>query len=140
MTQLYVDASVLLRLLFSEPGPRAPLGRKTIAVSSELVGVETLRALDHARLGGHLDDLQMAKKSRELFVLLGNLHLFPISDEVLELARATFPIRVRVLDALHVATAQVLQEEVGALEFWTHDAQQAAAATVRGLNVAGLAE
>ena len=139
MSQLYIDASVVLRILFSEPGPRAPLTRKTVAVSSELIQVECFRALDHTRLAGHLDDLQMARKSKELFGLLATLHLFPISAEVLQFARATFPIKVRALEALHVATAQSVADEVGPLDFWTHDEQQASAATVRGLEVHGLA-
>jgi predicted nucleic acid-binding protein len=139
VTQLYIDASVVLRILFGEPGPRAPLTRKSVAVSSELIQVECFRALDHARLSGHLDDPQMARKSKELFGLLANLHLFPVSAEVLERARATFPIKVRALNALHVATAQAIAEEVGALDFWTHDVQQASAATVRGLDVRGVA-
>ena len=140
MNPRYVDASVVLRILFSEPGPRAPLTRKAVAVSSELIQVECFRALDHARLGGHLDDLQMARKSKELFGLLANLHLFPVSAEVVERARATFPIKVRALNALHVATAQAVAAEVGPLDFWTHDAQQASAATVRGLEVRGVAD
>ncbi len=138
MKQLYLDTSVILRILFSEPGTRAPLTNKSVAVSSELLQVEAFRALDHARLGGLLDDLQMARKSKELFALLSNVHLFPVSAEVLELARATFPIRVRALDALHVATAQAVTAEVGPVDFWTHDAGMACAATVRGLEVFGL--
>ena len=139
MNQIYVDASVVMRIVFAEPGKRAPLTNKSVAVSSELLQIEAFRALDHARLGGQLDDLQMARKSKELFALLAIVHLFPVSAEVLELARATFPIRVRALDALHVATAEAVASEVGPIDFWTHDVGLASAATVRGLNVFGLA-
>ena len=139
MTQVYVDTSVVLRILFNEPGPKAPLTRKAVAVSSELIQVESFRALDHARLSGRLDDFQMATKSKELIGLLSNIHLFPVSAEVLALARATFPIRVGALNALHVATAQSVAEDVGPLDFWTHDPQQASAAAVRGLTVRGIA-
>jgi hypothetical protein len=46
---------------------------------------------------------------------------------------------VRALDALHVATAEVLAAEAGddPLEFWTHDDRQANAAASRGLTVRG---
>jgi hypothetical protein len=47
------------------------------------------------------------------------------------------PVNVRALDALHVATAEVLTASVGRLQFWTHDERQALAALARGLDVRG---
>jgi hypothetical protein len=49
-------------------------------------------------------------------------------------------VNVRALDALHIATAEILAAEVndGALEFWTHDERQASAALSRGLVVRGV--
>ncbi len=48
-------------------------------------------------------------------------------------------VNVRALDAIHVATAEVLVAAAGgeALEFWTHDDRQATAAMSRALNVRG---
>jgi hypothetical protein len=68
------------------------------------------------------------------------VHLFPVSDEVIKKARSPFPIPVRALHALHAATAQVIQEEAGGLEFWTRDGAQAAAAVTLGLEVRGVGE
>jgi hypothetical protein len=47
---------------------------------------------------------------------------------------------VRALDAIHVATAEILRAEAGGgpLEFWTHDDRQATAALSRGLMVRGI--
>jgi hypothetical protein len=44
------------------------------------------------------------------------------------------------LDAIHVATAEILAAEAEgeSLEFWTHDERQATAAMSRGLTVRGL--
>ena len=114
------------------------LGREPGPGQSKLCGQQAFRSLDHARFHGALTDLETAKKSRELHLLLGGMHLFPVSDEVIEHARASFPIHVRAIDAVHVATAQVVREEIGELEFWTHDAQSASAAVIRGLDVHGL--
>ncbi|MBI4564537.1 MAG: hypothetical protein HY716_07600 [Planctomycetes bacterium] len=50
---------------------------------------------------------------------------------------ASFPVSLRALDAIHVASAQVAAAEVGPLEFWTHDQRQANAALTRGLDVKG---
>jgi predicted nucleic acid-binding protein len=138
MSALYLDASALLRVLFDEPGSRVPLLRDAIAVSSRLVEVEAFRAIDRARLGGYLEDVEVARKSKELYGLLERLHLAPISDEVIDLSRAPFSVNVRALDAIHVATAELLSEEMGLVEFWTHDARQATAALSRGLDVRGL--
>jgi hypothetical protein len=48
-------------------------------------------------------------------------------------------VNVRALDAIHVATAEVLAAEAQGepLEFWTHDDRQATAALSRGLTVRG---
>ena len=134
---IYVDASVILRLLFGTPGPRAPL-TSAIATSSQLVEVETFRSLESVRLAGELTDLELARKHRELTGLLARLHLFPVADEVLERARSPFPLPVRVLHALHVATALQVLAEADSLEFWTHDEAHAAAAITAGLEVKGV--
>ncbi|MBI2901897.1 MAG: type II toxin-antitoxin system VapC family toxin [Planctomycetes bacterium] len=137
MTALYADASAILRWLFAEKGERIPLTQGLVA-TSRLVEVETSRAVDRARLAGYLDDAGAARRHTELADLLAQLHLAAVSDDVIRLARATFPVNVRALDAIHVATAQVLAAEVGPLQFWTHDARQATAAMSRGLDVRGV--
>lgn len=134
----YVDASVVLRLLLDEPGPRITLARGSTLVSSQIVEVETFRALDRARLTGELDDWEVATKQRELADFLRRLHLVPVSPQVIATARTSFPVCVRALDTIHVATAQLLTSRVTGLLFWTHDKRQATAAMSRGFAVEGL--
>ena len=134
---IYVDASCILRLLFATAGARAPL-TGTVATSSTLVEVEAFRTLERIRLAGELNDLELARKHRELSELLGRLHLFPVSDEVIHRARSPFSLPVRALHALHAATALLVLAEAKSLEFWTHDEAQAAAAITIGLEVRGL--
>jgi hypothetical protein len=135
----YVDASAVLRVLFAEPGPSVPFADGVRAVSSRLVEIETFRAVDRERLVGRLDDAKTAVKRKELADLLTMLDLFAIDDDVIDRARGSFAVNVRALDAIHVATAEILVAESGgeALEFWTHDARQATAALSRGLTVRG---
>ena len=135
----YADASALLRILFLEPGPTLPLSGGDRVVSSQVVEVETLRAVDRERLLGHLDDAQTARKRKELTELLGMLDLAAVDGAVIERAKGSFAVNVRALDAIHVATAEVLVAEAGGepLEFWTHDDRQAMAALSRGLDVRG---
>jgi len=135
----YVDASAVLRILFTEPGPAVPLGEGDRVVSSQLVEVETFRAVDRERLIGSLDDIQAATKRKELTDLLAMLDLAAIDGAVIARAKSAFAINVRALDAIHVATAEILAAEANdeSLEFWTHDERQASAALSRGLAVKG---
>jgi predicted nucleic acid-binding protein len=136
----YVDASALLRLLFGEAGPKAPLGEHEHLVSSELVEIEMFRAVDRVRLLGDFDDGQTAIKRKELIDLLAMMDLLAIDRAVVERAKSSFSVNVRALDAIHVATAEILAAEAPGevLEFWTHDDRQATAALSRGLTVRGV--
>jgi len=136
----YVDASAVLRVLFGEPGPVVPLAAGDRVVSSQLVEIEAFRAVDRERLLGNLDDPQTATKRKELSDLVAMLDLAPIDRVVIERARSPFAVNVRALDAIHVATAEVLAAEAEgeAMEFWTHDGRQATAALSRGLTVLGI--
>lgn len=135
----YVDASALLRVLFAEPGPAVPLTAVDRVVASQIVEVEAFRAVDRARLVDHLDDAETALKRKELTDLMAMLDLAPVDEMVIDRAKSPFAVNVRALDAIHVATAEILAAEARgeALEFWTHDERQATAARSRGLNVHG---
>lgn len=109
-------------------------------VSSQIIEVETFRAVDRERLIGRLDDAETAIKRKELVDLLAMLDLAAADDAVMTLARSPFAVVVRAPDALHVATAEVLAGEAPGdpLEFWTHDERQAIAARSRGLTIQGI--
>jgi predicted nucleic acid-binding protein len=138
----YADASAVLRVVFSQPGRSIPLHDGDRLVSSKLLEIEVFRAVDRARLLGYLDDTTTAIKRKELIDLLATFDLIAIADAVIERAKGSFGVNVRTLDAIHVATAEVLIAHAGgdALEFWTHDDRQATAALSRGLMVRGMPE
>jgi hypothetical protein len=126
--------------LFSEPGPSVPLKDGDRIVSSQVVEVEAFRAVDRERLVGNLDDTQTAIKRKELVDMFAMMDLASVDDLVIARARSSFAVAVRALDAIHVATAEILAAEAedDPLEFWTHDDRQATAALSRGLNVRGV--
>lgn len=62
------------------------------------------------------------------------LALLPIDDEVLDIASELEPAGLRSLDALHLATAISLGDEIGA--FFTYDGRLGRAAEENGLSVA----
>ena len=135
----YVDASAILRILLPEPGPSVPLATPERVVSSQIVAVETFRAVDRERLLGRLDDAETAIKRKELTDLLRMLDLASVDGEVIDRAKSSFAVNLRALDAIHVATAEILIAAAGEpLEFWTHDERQATAALSRGLSVHGV--
>jgi hypothetical protein len=129
----------VLSVVFSEPGPRVPLVGGDRLASSQIVEVESFRAVDRERLLGNLDDIQTATKRKDLTDFLAMLDLVPVDGAVIDRAKSSFAVNLRALDAIHVATAEVLASEAGGepLEFWTHDERQATAALSRGLTVRG---
>ena len=136
----YVDASALLRVLFVEPGPAVPLMAGEHVVSSQLIEVEAFRAVDRERLLGNLSDAETAIKRKELTDLLAMTDLTPVDGMVIDRAKSSFAVNLRAIDAIHVATAELLAAAADGepLEFWTHDERQATAAISRGLTVRGL--
>ena len=135
-----MDTSAVLRVLFSQPGPTVELIAGDGVVASYLLEVEAFRAVDRERLLGNMNDEQTARKRKELMELLTMLDLMPIDGLVIERAKSSFAVNVRALDAIHVATAEIVSNESGGepLEFWTHDHRQSIAAVSRGLTVRGL--
>lgn len=133
----YVDASVLLRLVFGEE-PVLPIwDRITRPISSELVRVECLRTLDRARLSFRLDDGLVAERRAALLELIGSLELAPISSAVLERAAEPFPTAIGSLDAIHLASALALRHQLEPLILATHDRELANAARSVGFEVHG---
>jgi predicted nucleic acid-binding protein len=92
-------------------------------VSSALLGVESIRAC--ARYGG-----QYARDAR---AFLADVALVPLDDGVLIEAASIDPAELRSLDALHLATALSIQDEIGA--FFAYDERLVAAAASRGFAV-----
>jgi predicted nucleic acid-binding protein len=136
---VYVDSSVLLRIVFGEPGPLAGWGRIEHAVSSELIRVECLRTLDRARIHDRLDDRLVAERRAGLLEAIEAIELVALDRPVLERAAEPFPISVGTLDALHLARALAVRDRFDALTFATHDDRLALAASAMGFAVEGAA-
>lgn len=123
----YLDSSALVKLALHEPESMALatyLRRRPIRVSSALARTEVVRAI---RPVG-------ADQSRRVREVLAKVGLLRVSDRVLDAAGQMPPAELRSLDAIHLATAEQLEGELGS--FVTYDDRLAAAAAARGMRVA----
>lgn len=114
-------------------------GRWDFAVTSAMFGVEARRTLDRLRLTQVYDDGDMADAMMELMAIERSLSFLAVTNEVLERASRPMPTTVRTLDALHLASAAIVRDEMlPDLVFATHDRQQAIGARVLGFEVIGV--
>ena len=126
----YIDASVALAHLFLEDRrPPADFWDKTLA-SSRLLEYEVWTVL-HARAfaESHGD----AAKA-----LLGRIALLELSPPVLTRTLGAFPVPVRTLDALHLASADYLRQHGQTVELATYDHRMSDAARTMGIPISGL--
>jgi hypothetical protein len=131
----YLDSTVLTR---DHLGTSAPLAREGVIISADIVRIELAVVIDRRRLAGIVDLTQANLLRRQLPAVLAPLHLFPLAEEMAQRAAAPFNVAVTALDAIHVATAEVVARDAdGTLLFWTLDPRRASAAASRGLAVRG---
>ena len=133
---MYVDTSVVLRILFREDGCLPEWGQWSSGYSSALWRVEALRTVDRARLTGAVDDTQVVQLRRDIGVVHNSLHVVPVTEGILVRAAESFPTVLGTLDAIHLASALAVPAAIEA--FLTHDAQLATAAAAMGFEVCGV--
>ena len=135
---VYVDASVVLRVLGGEANALPTWTAIDRPMSSELLRVECLRSIDRARVRFGLMDTVVAERRAAIIALLGTFALVPVSGAVLERASEPFPTAVGSLDAIHLATAVLLRDQIEGLRLATHDLELGLAARSVGFEVDGL--
>ncbi len=110
---IYLDTSVVLAQILSEDRvPTDSLWNETL-VSSRLLQYETWN-----RLHAHGAAASHGNIARAVLAELTFLELNPI---VLSRALEPFPVPVRTLDALHLASAEYLQKQGQRLQIATYD-------------------
>jgi len=135
---VYVDTSVVLRVLLREPNPVAIWGQWNKAYSSALWRVEALRTVDRLRLNHEISDSEVADLVREIQITHETFAIYPLRNPILQRASETFPTVVGTLDAIHLATALSIREIENIDHLLTHDSQLATAAKSLGFDVIGM--
>ncbi|MGH8987655.1 MAG: PIN domain-containing protein [Acidimicrobiales bacterium] len=123
----YLDTSAAAKLVVFEPESEAmaswAAGHETRVVASDLLRTELLRATRRAAP----DRMQRAR------VVLDALTLFSLTSGAFERAATLDPDELRSLDALHLAAALELGDELDGIV--TYDDRLAAAAALYGVAV-----
>lgn len=138
MHNVYLDSSVVLRHVLGEPQPFPLPGRYRKAWASELLRIECLRTIDCERIHSRWSSEEVTLRMGILTATLALVEEISLQAPILRRAAESFPTVVRTLDAIHLATAILMQEQLK--EQWvflTHDRRQGIAATAAGLTVEG---
>ncbi len=136
---VYVDASVVIRVVFAEPEPLRSWGQIDQPVSSELVRIECLRAVERAQFLDRLDDAVVAERRANVLEIVDAIQLIVLERSVLERAGEAFPTSLGTLDAIHLASALAVRDQFEPLVFATHDKALALAARSVGFAIEGVA-
>ena len=135
----YVDSSVVSRVVMRQPNRLVGLETSTQRLTSLLTQLECLQAIDKARLDEGLDQDEILARRLVLFQQLRRMSKIAVARSVIDRAGSSFPLPVKTLDAIHLATALQLRERrYRELVFATHDRQQGRAAAALGFEVIGL--
>lgn len=127
MRATYLDSSAVVKLVIAEPESAALrqfVRRRRPLVTSALARTEVLRAVMPAGEAAE-------SRGREV---LHVLDLVRVNDRVLDAAASLMPAEIHSLDAIHLATAQLLGEDLGRVV--TYDERMVDAAKHLGLPTA----
>ncbi len=135
---VYLDASVVLRLVLGESDALTKRERFDGAIASALTEVECLRTLDRMARVGALAADEVSDRRTAVYRLLEEVEVVNISSSVLRRASDPFPTPLGTLDAIHLSTAINWRDSRGEmLTMATHDKELATAARATGLEVVG---
>jgi len=135
---VYIDSSVLLRVVLGQADRLEEWSRITRGVTSVLAQVECLRTLDRRAAQGLLPRAIFPERRALLLAFLARLDRVEISRAILTRAAEPFPTPLGTLDALHLATALAWRQRYDDdLALATHDLALAQAARAEGFVVWG---
>lgn len=135
--RVYLDTSVILRVILRHPTPIASWGQWKEAYSSRLWRTEALRTVDRLRLASEITDEEQLTLRQRITRVDGTLHVVEVNDAVLLRVEEGFPAVVGTLDGIHLATALLVRQGGHIDRFLTHDVQLGRAAAALGFLVDG---
>lgn len=128
MKLLYLDSSAIVKLVVGEPETEALVALLSDwpeRITSVVSRVEVMRAARRAGAGG-----ETLLRAGEVLARIGQVHM---DAAVLDIAARLEPASVGTLEAIHIATALSVGEDLGALV--TYDERMAAASKAAGIEM-----
>lgn len=125
MTAAYLDASAIVKLAVDEEGAqamRAAIAGWSRLLTSRVGVIEARRAI-----------ARRARVTPAIEAVLDRVELLELDVVVARHAAAVEPATIRTLDAIHLASAELIRPELDA--FVTYDDRLAEAARARGFGV-----
>jgi len=135
----YLDTSALLAFV-SENKQKIRFSKiASDVISSQLCYAEAFRWVDNARIKNAFSDKVVGSYYSELKACFESISLIDISREIIQRASESFPLNIKTLDAIHLATAILYQKSIKKdLVFITHDCTLAECARAVGFKILGL--
>ena len=110
---IYLDSSVALAYLLAEDRSPPDSIWNMRLISSRVLEYEVWNRVHTQGLG--------SSHAQETHALIGRLALIELDPPVLARALEPFPVRVRTLDALHLASIEFLRSQRQAIELLSYD-------------------
>lgn len=119
----YIESSALVAaLLEGDAAAKASIRKTTKRIASALTIAESKRAIIRAHAAGRLSQEQERAAMRELQVFARRCDIVSVTDAVLACVGRRFPVEpVRTVDAIHLATAEALDESPDLITIVTRD-------------------
>lgn len=135
---VYLDTSVVLRVLLGQSNAINCWGEWGSAYVSGLMRTEFHRTADRLRLEGKITDGERGQLTADFNSVWATCYQISFDARVLQRAAEPFPTIIGTLDAIHLASALLLQAQLNKpVLLLTHDRQLARGAAASGMQVRG---
>lgn len=139
---VYLDTSVILRIILREPNELLEWAHIRHGVTSELTRVECHRGLYRALFAGRIEESSFERARDYARQILTRLTIVNVSEDLLERAEGRGPGSLGALDAIHLVSALAFRDRLAdgesPLLFGTHDRALGIAAIASGFKVLGV--
>ena len=134
----YIDSSVILRIILGEKNAIKLPDNLDEFVASEILKIECFRTFDRMQRVLSIAEDEIAARYAALHRAIRSLRIIKLTDTISQKACESFPVILKTLDAIHLASAILWQQQEEAdILFLTHDEQLAKGALAMGFKVLG---
>jgi predicted nucleic acid-binding protein len=135
----YIDSSIILRIILGEENRIKLPDNLDEFAASEILKIECFRTFDRMQRVQKIADNEIAARYAGLHRAIRSLRIIKLTDTISKKACESFPVILKTLDAIHLASAILWQQqEETDILFLTHDEQLAKAALAMGFKVLGV--